>query len=267
MNKSKITATIVADSIGSHGIRLTTFQVRVPKFLLQEIARHRVLSLSFNSARAIPSKTIRQQVWHDPVMPIEWGSNRSGMSAGTALSGWRLKLAIIAWQFASKLACICHWVLSKLGLHKQHVNRILEGFVWADGAITSTEWDNLFKLRIHPDAQPEFCELATQMRDLLESHRPEILAVADWHLPYIAEHERAVYEPTTLKDLSASRCARVSYGLAAPDYDRDIKRVKMLGSSDPPHLSPFEHVAQCMFVEDYRSGNFTGWHQYRKEIE
>lgn len=267
MNKSKITAIIIADSIGSHGIRLTTFQVRLPKFLLQEIARHRVLSLSFNSSRAIPAKTIRRQVWHDPVMPIEWGSNRSGMSAGNPLIGWRLKLAIAAWHGVSKLACCGAWILSILQLHKQHVNRILEGFVWADGVITATDWDNLFKLRIHPDAQPEFCELATQMRDLLESHRPEILATADWHLPYIAEYERAIYGLSTLKDLSASRCARVSYGLAPPDYNKDIKRANMLRSSDPPHLSPYEHVAQCMLKGDYRSGNFTGWFQYRKEIE
>lgn len=269
-NKSKITATIVADSIGSHGIRLTTFQVRVPKYLLQEIARHRVLSLSFNSSRAIPAKVIRSQVWQDPVIPIEWGSNRSGMSAGASLRNWHLQLAKIGWLAASKLACICHWGLSKTGLHKQHVNRILEGFIWADGVISSTNWDNLFALRIHPDAQPEFRKLADEMRQSIRTNQPEYLTIADWHLPYITDDDRANNELATLKLLSASRCARVSYGLKPFDRDADMKRAYLLLNADPKHLSPFEHVASPLygsFNTIPQSGNYRGWYQFRKEIE
>lgn len=265
--RSKISAEIVADSIASSGVRLTTFQVRVPKFLLQEIARHRVLSLSFNSSRAIPAKTIRSQVWHDPVIPIEWGSNWPGMSAGDSLRGWRLQLAIFVWKTTTKIACICHYLLSKLGLHKQHVNRILEGFVWADGVISATDWGNLFMLRIHPDAQPEFRELATQMRDLLQSHNPEILRLGEWHLPYISNGERDFYDIGIQRDLSASRCARVSYGLKPFDIEIDLNRCQKLKSGKPIHASPFEHVAQSVYLPTYRSGNYRGWHQYRKNIE
>jgi hypothetical protein len=268
MDKSKISAIIVCDSIGrKSGVRITTFQVRVPKFLLQEIARHRALSLSFNSSRAIPAKTICHQVWHDLFIPISWGSNRAGMVAGKELVGWRLKIAPILWIFAARTACIYHYLLSAIGLHKQHVNRILEGFVWADGVITSTEWQNLFDLRMHPDAQPEFSELATQMRDLLHSNSPQILDYEDWHLPYISETDRKEFCTEDLKMLSASRCARVSYGLAPFDYERDMARADKLLNSCPIHASPFEHVAQPAGTGYLRSGNYIGWHQYRKELE
>jgi hypothetical protein len=264
--KSKVSAFIVADSIGHHGVRLTTFQVRVPKFLLQEIARHRVLSLSFNSSRAIPAKTIRSQVWHDPYMPIEWGSNRPGMSAGENLSGWRLLAARLLWQLAAKIACICHYLLSAIGLHKQHVNRLLEGFVWADGVISATDWDNLFNLRCHPDAQPEFRDLACQMRDLLKTNQPQLLPPEMWHLPY-TNLDTDINDIYTLKRLSASRCARVSYGLKEFDVPIDLARADKLLSADPPHFSPFEHVAQVAYNPNTRSGNYRGWIQFRKELE
>jgi hypothetical protein len=265
-NTSKISAAIIADSIGSRGIRLTTFQVRVPKFLLQEIARHRVLSLSFNSSRAIPAKTIRYQVWHDPFIPISWGSNRAGMVAGDELKGWRLKIAPILWIFAARSACICHYLLSAIGLHKQHVNRLLEGFICADGVITSTEWQNLFDLRMHPDAQPEFYELVSQMYRALIDSTPDILESGEWHLPYISADDY----PDTIdnhKKLSASRCARVSYGLKPFDRDGDLARADKLLQASPPHLSPFEHVAECVSSRYYQSGNFRAWKQFRKEIE
>lgn len=265
--RSKVTAQIVADSICANGIRLTTFQVRVPKFLLQEIARHRALSLCFNSSRAIPMKVIRSQAWNDGYEPEIWGSNKPGMTAGDELTGWRLSAAKVAWRFATKTACFWHWVLEKIGLHKQHTNRKLEGDIWADGVMSATDWDNLFNLRIHPDAQPEFNELATQIRDLLERNKPTFLDSDRWHLPYIDGVESLIYCTQDAKQLSASRCARVSYGLREFDYERDMNRCDMLLGSEPIHASPFEHVATPLADAESRSGNYRGWKQYRKEIE
>jgi hypothetical protein len=267
IHKSQISAIIVADSIGSSGIRLTTFQVRVPKFLLQEIARHRVLSLSFNSSRAIPAKTMRERVNSDPCEPLFWGTNRPGMSAGLELAGWRLRLAKFIWRSHTKITLLAHYLLEKIGLHKQHVNRKLEADLWVDGVMSATEWDNLFDLRIHPDAQPEFRELAAILRDLLRFSNPNILALSAWHLPYISDDERDKFEIEILRDLSTSRCARVSYGLPDFDYQKDIDRARKLKTSNPPHYSPFEHVAQSMYLANYRSGNYRGWCQYRKSIE
>ncbi|MDM7992969.1 MAG: hypothetical protein QUS11_06605 [Candidatus Fermentibacter sp.] len=36
-------------------------------------------------------------------------------------------------------------------------------------------------------------------------------------------------------------------------------------AEDPPHMSPFEHVAVAL-PGDERSGNFRGWGQVRKTI-
>lgn len=267
IHKSQVSATIIADSIGSNGIRLTTFQVRVPKFLLQEIARHRVLSLSFNSSRAIPAKMMRERVNTDPCEPLFWGSNRPGMSAESELTGWRLKLAKIIWRSHTKITLLAHYLLEKIGLHKQHVNRKLEADLWVDGVISATDWDNLFELRIHFDAQPEFRELAAILRGLLSFNTPSVLPLSAWHLPYISDYERQIYTSEILRDLSASRCARVSYGLPDFDYQKDIIRARKLKTSNPPHYSPFEHIAQSMYLSNYRSGNYRGWHQYRKTIE
>ncbi len=266
-NTSKISATIICDSIGQEsGVRLTTFQVRVPKFLLQEIARHRVLSLSFNSSRAIPAKVMRTRVWKDPCEPIAWSANRPGMSANKELTGWRLIAAKFVWRSITKIVLVGHWMLDKIGLHKQHVNRKLEGDAWVDGIMSATEWDNLFKLRIHPDAQPEFDKLASQMYQALIDSTPDILEPGDWHLPYISADDY----PDTIdnyKRLSASRCARVSYGLKPFERDADLVRADKLLQASPPHLSPFEHVAECVSSRYYQSGNFRSWKQFRKEIE
>lgn len=54
----------------------------------------------------------------------------------------------------------------------------------------------------------------------------------------------------------------------APDIEKDIALHDRLLSSG--HMSPFEHVARPMtaaeIADEPYSGNFHGWHQYRKNI-
>ena len=47
-----ITATIIADSISDERIRLTTMQLRYPKFIHGEFMTHRVFSRNASSSRA-----------------------------------------------------------------------------------------------------------------------------------------------------------------------------------------------------------------------
>jgi hypothetical protein len=262
-----IDARIVCDSIGQEGIRLTTFQIHVPKFLLAEINTHRQCSRSYNSSRAIPAKKIRAQVQSEPFEPILWGVNQPGMKAEKYLTGFRLKLAIAIWRSSARSAAMHHWLLEKLGLHKQHTNRIVEPYMWADGVISASNWENLFALRCHPDAQPEFQELANIMAWQLKMNEPDYLKIGEWHLPYVTESEKQVLPIETQKLLGASRCARVSYGLPeAFNTEADLKRAKMLLDSEPRHIAPFEMVAQCQSSAE-PSGNFKGWRQFRKELE
>lgn len=238
---------------------------------------HREFSRNASSSRAIPVKKILAQVWNDPALPIHWGSNQPGMQAGEELTGWRLATAKLLWGLAGKTMCAFAWGLMKLGLHKQVVNRILEPWQYISVVLTSTQWDNFFSLRDHPDAQPEIQELARAMKKAMEESIP---VEGIWHLPYIGgiEFGEALDSRNCmgrslddvfhyLAKLSSARCARVSYLThdgKRPDVAKDLELFIRLVGSDPIHASPTEHQAQAADDVNVQSGNFRGWHQFRK---
>ena len=159
-----------------------------------------------------------------------------------------------------------------LGLHKQVVNRVLEAYQWMNTIVTSTEWDNFFELRCHPDAQPEFQHLACMMRDAMASSTPILRHMDDngWHLPYISDEERTQFWPVELTKISAARCARVSYTLhdgTAPSTEKDLGLFERLVGAKPGHMSPCEHQSFPSDDADYQSRNFRGWHQFREVWE
>ena len=266
-----ISAKIICDSVNPSGSRITTIQVRLPKFLLAELNTHRTFSRSYNSSRAIPAKTMRKSA---DFKPLEWGANRSGMQATNPLKGWKLNAAKLVWNSSKLSATAHHKALELIGLHKQHTNRIIEPYMWVDGVITATEWSNFFTLRIHPDAQPEILELAIKIAEARSGSIPDKLETSEWHLPYITAGDyqllrfnRVENLLLAVKSISAARCARVSYGIGKPfDIAADLKRAAMLMNAVPAHLSPFEHVAMAL-DKSTPSANFIGWLQYRKQLE
>ena len=56
-----ISAKVVADSVSPDGIRLTTLQLRYPKFVHGEFMTHRVFSRNASSSRAIPVERMAEQ--------------------------------------------------------------------------------------------------------------------------------------------------------------------------------------------------------------
>ena len=72
MNKTKISAEVVADSLDSRGNRLTSLQITFPRILLSEINTHRMLSKNTSSSRAIPFKKMVEAIENDPFIPIAW---------------------------------------------------------------------------------------------------------------------------------------------------------------------------------------------------
>lgn len=266
---------IVADSISPSGIRLTTMQLRYPRFIHAEFMTHRVFSRNASSSRAIPVHKMLSQVWNDPATPIHWGANRPGMQAREELQGWKRKAAQALWKWAGRTACVFAWGAMKLGLHKQVANRILEPWQYIHVVVTATDWENFFTLRMHPDAQPEIKELATEMWLELYYSEPTKLKWGQWHLPYAEPISSAVYEQKGLDDLvkvSVARCARVSYMThdgKVPDITKDVALHDKLVVAEPLHASPAEHQAYCARYEEankYRS-NVRGWIQYRKLLE
>lgn len=270
---SQITATVIADSISSYGSRITTLQLKYPRFIHSEFMTHRVFSRNAASSRAIPVAKMIEQVRTDPAMPIHWGLNQPGMQAKAEHT--EPESARNAWVEAAQAAASQAQQLNDLGLHKQIVNRVLEPFQWMHTIVTATEWDNFFDLRCHPDAQPEFQALANAIRTAMDESSPVERAssiqrvTASWHLPYVSDDERANIHPRTLPKISAARCARVSYlkhDGTKPSVHDDLTLFERLVGSKPLHASPIEHQA-CAASSVARSRNFFGWHQYRDLFE
>jgi thymidylate synthase ThyX len=263
-------ARILLDSIAPNGVRLTTMEVRYPRFIHSEMMTHRVFSRNAASSRAIPIKKMIAAVREDPAMPIFWGKNRSGMVAREEVDGQARRLAELEWRRALDNALQTAERLSdsSIDLHKQLVNRILEPFAWITVIITATEWANFFAQRCHEDAQPEIAYVARLMRERYRASTPQHVPLGGWHTPLIVEDEHDL--PTEeRKKISVARCARVSY--LTHDGRRDRRKDlelydKLLQGGANGHWSPFEHVATPAESADARSGNLRGWRQFRKEF-
>ncbi|WP_252512796.1 FAD-dependent thymidylate synthase [Acinetobacter brisouii] len=272
-----ISVKIIADSINKEGKRITSFQLRYPRFIHAEFMTHRVFSRNASSSRAIPVLKVINQVRTDPAMPIHWGKNQSGMQAKEMLTGQELKDAKQFWRHSAIQAADMAEIMADTGLHKQVANRILEPYQYIEVILTTTELDNWFELRHHDDAQPEIYVLANKMKAALESSEPRKLSIGEWHLPYITDEEREAHSTSILLQVSAARCCRVSYLLhdgQASDVEKDVALCKRLAGSRPIHASPFEHQAQADELNTFGSwssptlhGNFVGWVQHRKIIE
>lgn len=267
-----IEAKVIADSVSYTGKRITTMQLKYPRFIHAEFMTHRTMSRNASSSRAIPVARMLEMIKEEPAMPVHWGKNIPGMQANEEVENIEGMKGL--WIEAARQACSIAKVMTDSGLHKQVANRILEPFQHIHVVMTATEWDNFFLLRNHKDAQPEIQVLASSMQVAMDMSRPETLMLGEWHLPYVSKEEiveqkhRGTFN--NLQKMSAARCARVSYMKhdgQRPTLEEDIKLYERLVISEPPHMSPIEHQATPADDINYWSGNFSGWIQYRKQFE
>lgn len=258
-------ARVLTDSVSTAGIRLTTLEVRFPRFILAEMNTHRMFSRSSASSRAVPTKKMIDRVLEHPAMPVEWGVNKSGMSANEALTPALAEEAKAEWLRARDSAVEHVRTLQQFNVHKQVINRILEPFMWHTAIISATEWENFFNLRLAENAQPEMRVTARHMRAAMDASAPARVAMGQWHLPLIQNDERDL-PIETLKKISAARCARVSYLThdGKRDTFKDVELCERLWGDR--HMSPFEHVATPSGDAAFHA-NFRGWVQMRKELE
>lgn len=299
-----IYAKVVADSV-ANGVRLCTMELNYPRFIHAEFMTHRMFSRNASSSRAIPVKKMLASIEEAPAIPIHWGKNEPGMQASEEFNKplrYGLNSPQEEWQEAADAAAYHAENFAETGYHKQIVNRITEPFQFIRVVVTATEWDNFFKLRLHPDAQPEIQELACVMHLAMDESTPNAITHGTYHLPYITDEEflywlNAIdddkeddYRDKLIK-ASVGRCARVSYlnhDKSNPDLEKDIALYDMLLKAG--HMSPFEHVATPMksltrsFSYDgvagwlypgethadvnhhVWSGNFRGWVQHRQTL-
>lgn len=179
-----IEAKIITDSINPLGCRLTSFILTYPRFIHSELMTHRMFSRNAASSRAIPIQKMIKDIIANPAGPIFWGKNQKGMQAAEELSHGGIAEAKSIWLDALFDAVKHVEKLTKLDVHKQIANRLLEPFAHMVTLVTATEFGNFFNLRAHPDAQPEFQELAYQMLECYESNVPQYKDVGEWHLPF-----------------------------------------------------------------------------------
>ena len=286
---------IICDSINSiTNDRLTTFVLRFPRFINAEILRHRCLSFSSASSRAIPVKKIIDDIINDPAVPVWWGKSQSGMQADVELDDsvvykeveldrdyngitkrytqkqWAEKL----WLDSRRSVISIAQDLLNVGLHKQISNRILEAYQNITMIVSGTEWENFFKLRASSHAQPEFRVLAEKMLEVYNTNIPKIVNPCydtiglenvhktDWHIPFGDKMPDGLLTVERL-EIAIARCARISYltqdGEANPQKDFELYN-RLISSG---HWSPSEHVAYPTYNSNF-VGNFKGWCQYRK---
>lgn len=283
------TAKIIADSISPKGIRLTTMQLRYPKFIHGEFMTHRMFSRNASSSRAIPVERMIEDVMRDPAMPVYWGKNQAGMQARTELNQQERDEAIRLWLQARDNAINTADRMVSLGAHKQIVNRIIEPWLHINVVVSATDWANFHALRRHPDAQPEIKALADAMWEAQQASTPERLQPGQWHLPYFDLRKDVNLLPTRPEGdvtpwsdwfntlaikVSVARCARVSYLThdgKQPNVEEDLKLHDRLVGSTPLHASPAEHQATPdtgigRWDHPSEHGNFRGWRQYRKML-
>lgn len=296
-----ISAEIIAHSISESGKEIVTFELEYNRYVHSEFMTHRVFSRNAASSRAIPVKRVIRQVWNNPAVPTHWGKNQPGMQARQEVNPFIKGIAQRLWRVSAKGAATIAWCFDKMGVHKQVVNRLLEPFQYIKVVMTTTELENFFWLRNHPDAQPEIKKLAREMYKKLIFSEPNLLKEGEWHLPYVftytnyegeaeywndAEGTRLTLEEA--KKVSASCCAQVSYRMLNTSLEKaeDIQEKLIGDGTEPVHASPFEHLATPISEDEKGkdreewsegithmdkegalwSGNFKGWLQHRQLV-
>jgi hypothetical protein len=281
---------------------LVTIRLRYPRIIHGEIMTHRVFSRNARSSRAVPVRTMLNEVRNTPFIPWHWGKNQKGMQAdeecnapvaldmnGGGFSDGPSREEAWLWARDQAVAAAAGYMTS--GYHKQIPNRLLEPFSWIDTLITSNDWANFLWLRDHKDAEPHLQDLARLVKQALETMDVQELQPGDWHLPYITEKDWDKLDDRhkdlglsssrnhlnkELNKISAARCARISYMPFDGDasYERELERYDLLVSSDRVHASPTEHqatpdeysVEYCSWDHPEFHGNLPGWVQARKLI-
>ena len=170
MNKTKISAEVVVDSVDPRGNRLTSLLITFPRIILAEINTHRMLSKNTSSSRAIPFKKMVESVQNDPFIPIAWQKEHTGMQGEEYITDEeKIQTCIDDWLVARNNAIESAKTLNK-GFNrkdeqgnwiqteeidftdkvtKQLCNRLLEPFMWTTMLITGSKegWNNFFELR------------------------------------------------------------------------------------------------------------------------
>ena len=274
---------ILASASNTGSPPIYTIRMRYPRPIHGEIMTHRVFGRNARSSRAVPVRTMLNEVRRIPYVPWHWGKNQKGMQAAedcNELLSWpgasafdkdgvRIRANQLTneegWLKARDVSAAVAEAFMEAGYHKQNPNRLLEPFSWIDTLITATQWQNFLWLRDHKDAEPHLQDLARLVKKAIEEAKVQVLQSGGWHLPYITYTDQvklrdliqeSSIKPLTAKEVydsmvdlsckvSAARCARISYKPfdGNASYEKELARYNHLVSDERVHASPLEHQA------------------------
>lgn len=266
------------DSISPEGERLITIVCKSPKFLDAQWQKHRNLSISASSDRAIPTATLLDR---DIYIPETLYRNCPGMAGKELLTPEQVAEVREQIQNLYDLTCgAVEHIQEGWNLHKQHINRYLAPWTFQTLVVTGNlRWfHDLIRLRDSDHSQPEFRKLALDMKVALQESTPTQLDTWDWHMPFITPEEAATYRGMWAPKIAASRAARASYAKQdeKSDYTVDIARYERLEKEG--HVKPMEHVARplstthdcdvCYWRPKWgmMCDNFIGWRSLRSML-
>lgn len=262
------TAKCLAASVSDSGEFLYTFQFTMPRFELASFNKHGLIRSSTASSRAIPVAKRADAVLENFWTPKRVGKNKNGMQAADYLEA--AEFACFSQEWRNHVAeCVAFGKrLSDMSVHKEIANRVFENFSYVTVIGTTSNLSNLFRQRIHPDAQDDFAETAIEIFEAVSKMRPVKTKV---HIPYSTREEldyvSQVYEelnPEQFENILKStidsrgddkttnillkavgRAASVSYekqDVEKTDEGHINVAYKLL-TSKPGHWAPLEHVA------------------------
>lgn len=247
-------ASVIKDSVNPAGQRITSAIWKYPRYIHSEIMTHRATSKNAASSRAIPIKKMLDMVMNDPVIPSRWGKNQPGMQSMEFLTPEQSEAATKNWlEGRDRMVDTCSKLDGENQVHKQWANRVLEPWMHITIIITATEWANLYNLRCHKDAHPDFQELAYRALAAHSRSQPEDLDWGMWHTPFGDKMPNFVDDDDRLR-VSTARSARLSYLTFEGDMDTEKDFGIHERLKDSGHWSPFEH---CAIAEDEKPEIFT----------
>lgn len=260
---SKTSARIIKDSL-IDDTRVITLEATFPRFILSEFNTHRVFSRNSASSRARSVTLTFQEIVEEPFIPSPFTQNQKGMSgkpitdealqeecetywleardkavlsALDLLVGQEKRTELIGDDISQFKKVIDAYDMEEdlPSVHKQHVNRLLEPFMYHTAIFTATLFDNFFEIRIAGDVQPEMRKLAEAIKGAIDNSEPQERVL---HLPYVDSEDAQSFDIKR----SCVSCAVISY--RSPDELKEAMVDRIFDDlATKKHMSPFEHIA------------------------
>lgn len=253
---------VLADSVdAATRTRIVSLDLSYPRGIHDELATHGLFERNSQSRRAMAQDAAEADA---NLVPIFYSPSPAGspMNAGPPLDPAGQARSAASW-LRGRAACVeVANELRDAGCHRFFSNWVIEPWAWIRTVVTSTSWANFYSLRIDPGAEPHMFRLAEMMKAAIAASVP-VLRTTSWHLPAVSAAERrSGLTDQQQRDVSAWRCAQVSFGMiGGMPLAKELQKAERLLVNR--HLSPFANQA---FPCPGRWAKFDNWRSYRNTI-